>query len=664
MVQRFACLISMVAILLVANGSVVAQFGNDNAIGFPGADSPQFNDSRDRVTVSVAAGYTKVAPGSDVPIAIVFDHQQNWHIHLNKIEVDKDTFPWPVETLIPTSIEPKVPADAPVSLNAGFIQWPKVYEHNIGTKEKPVPYNVFKGKAIAFLPVTIDQDAKPGKVTIEVTVRYQACGKASPFDQGETCLRDAKETFNVTLEIVSAETLAAAGPQTLDADLFGDFDAAIWPRIHSGEKAPELVEFSLFDWEFEIDTSGPFGRFLLLLVAAIGGFLLNLTPCVMPVIPLKIMGLSQSAGNRAKCLMLGTVMSIGVVAFWMALGLGIATIKGFDTTNQLFQKPVFTIGVGVVIAIMAVGMCGLFAVKLPNFVYKINPKHDSVLGSFGFGVMTAVLSTPCTAPFMGAAAAWATKQTTLVTLLTFAAIGIGMALPYFVLSAKPALVQKMPRTGPASELIKQVMGLLMLAAAAYFAGVGVSGLVQTPPDPPSLIYWWPVMALVFAAGAWLLWRTIQLTKRPARIVCFGMISLLFMVGGVLGGIAFTDRGPIDWTYYTPERFKEANDNGQVVLMDFTAEWCLNCKAIEKSVLYTDRVAALVKEGDVVPMKVDLTKGYPEGNAILKDSGGIMIPWLVVFDADGKPVFRSSFYTVDQVIEAVNTARGKKVAKSP
>ena len=122
---------------------------------------------------------------------------------------------------------------------------------------------------------------------------------------------------------------------------------------------------------------------------------------------------------------------------------------------------------------MAIGMGGLFSIRLPNTVYKVNPKQDSWFGSFLFGVMTAVLSTPCTAPFMGAAAAWAATQSPTLTLIVFGAIGFGMAIPYLILAAFPHLVEKMPKAGAASEVIKQVMGLLMLAAAAYFIGVGL-----------------------------------------------------------------------------------------------------------------------------------------------------------------------------------------------
>ena len=116
-------------------------------------------------------------------------------------------------------------------------------------------------------------------------------------------------------------------------------------------------------------------------------------------------------------------MSLGVVAFWVGLGLAILSLSSISSTNELYQSPAFTLGVGLVIAIMALGMGGLFDVRLPNAVYAISPKHDRWDGAFGFGIMTAILSTPCTAPLMGAAAAWATTQPTWVTLSTFFSIG-------------------------------------------------------------------------------------------------------------------------------------------------------------------------------------------------------------------------------------------------
>jgi thiol:disulfide interchange protein DsbD len=263
---------------------------------------------------------------------------------------------------------------------------------------------------------------------------------------------------------------------------------------------------------------------------------------------------------------------------------------------------------------------------------------------------------------MGAAAAWAATQHPTTTLSTFAAIGTGMALPYLVLSAAPGMVKKMPKTGPASVLIKQMMGLFMLAAAAYFIGVGIAALFASPPNPPSRLYWWPVMLLVIAAGVWLVYRTLQIAsgkKIKAFFTCAGVILIAL---SAWGSIRLTDKGPIDWVYYTEKRFQEAVAARKVVVMVFSAEWCLNCKALEKGVLDDPAIVKLFARPQITPMKVDITGNNPAGKAKLRQVGNLTIPLLVIFSSGGEQVFKSDFYTVGQVIDAVEGALGERSSR--
>ena len=310
---------------------------------------------------------------------------------------------------------------------------------------------------------------------------------------------------------------------------------------------------------------------------------------------------------------------------------------------------------GALIGIMAAGMLGLFNVGLPNFIYMINPEQNTLTGSFALGVLAAILSTPCTAPFMGAAAAWAATQPPATTLATFAAIGAGMALPYLVLSANPAWVEKMPKTGPASILIKQVMGLFMLAAASYFIGIGIAAFFVEPPNPITKLYWWPVMLFGATAGAWLAYRTIRMTTGIKRKTFFSAMGVIIMAISALGAVKLTDRGPVDWVYYTPERFSEASEKKKVIVMVFTAEWCLNCKALEQGVFRNPAIADLLGSNEIVPMKVDITGNNPAGKAKLKEAGTLTIPLLVIFSPNGKQLFKSDFYTADQVRKAITRA---------
>jgi thiol:disulfide interchange protein DsbD len=377
---------------------------------------------------------------------------------------------------------------------------------------------------------------------------------------------------------------------------------------------------------------------------------------VLPVIPLKIMGLAATAGNRRRCAHLGAALSVGVVLFWIGLGVAVAALAGF-TSSQLFQYPLFTVGVGLVIGVMAVGMCGVFSVQLPQSIAGIDFRHDTILGSVGFGVMTAVLSTPCTAPLMGAAAAWAATQPPVTVLSVFGAIGAGMATPYLVLSIFPQLVSRVPRSGPASDLVKQTMGLLLLAAAAYFVGSGVSGWLVSPPTPPSHAYWWVVSALGTAAGFWLARGTLRIAKSARARTAFTALGCAIAL--LSGAIAWrlTDEGPIAWVYYTPERLDAALREGDAVIIDFTAEWCLNCKTLENTVLATEAVVARIDRGDVTPIKVDLTGNNEAGRALLTRFERLTIPLLVVMTRDGRVVFKSDAYTPAQVINALDEATG-------
>lgn len=263
---------------------------------------------------------------------------------------------------------------------------------------------------------------------------------------------------------------------------------------------------------------------------------------------------------------------------------------------------------------------------------------------------------------MGAAAAWAATQTPTTTLSTFAAIGGGMALPYLILSIFPGLVNRMPKAGPASELIKQVMGIFILAAAAYFVGVGISALASSPPQPPSKIYWWPVMGLVAAGGVWLAYRTLRLASRKIARIVFVSLGLIMVALPIWGALRLSEEEPIRWTYYTPERLEDAFRQGKIVVMDFTAEWCLNCKALEEAVLRDHKITELLAGKNIVPMKVDITGNNPQGKAKLKEIGSLTVPLLVVFSPSGRPVFKGDFYTVDQVLRAIEQAIENKEAK--
>lgn len=574
-----------------------------------------------------------VPPGGKAILAVVLEIAPNFHINPDsrQLRVLGDFSPYASELKVVV---------APASLIAETPVYPEPHPLRVDFAEGEIL--VWSGNTVIYVPFAVGADAAGGPAEIELDLRYQAC-------DDKICLPPVtlkiKNSFNVRAKGDPDDTRALP-----DSGLFHEFEKR---RGNAGSK----VGFDFFEWKFSVESSGFAGVLAMLALASLGGLLLNFTPCVLPVIPLKIISLAEAGGQKTfRVFALGIAMSTGITAFWLVLGIAVAAASGAASTHQIFTRPVFSIATGLVIILMGAGMGGFFNIPLPEWAGRYAPRSGSISGSLGLGIMTGVLATPCTAPFMGAAAAWAILRGPAHTLLAFTAIGAGMAVPYLVLSMNPAWARKLPRAGPGSVLLKQLMGLLLAAAGSYFVGAGVSAMLSTSPDPPSQGYWWVVMGFVAAAGVWLARGSLHSASRPATRGTFVLLGLGGVFAALYGGLRLTDPGPIPWVPYTPERFSAALRQGKVVVAEFTAEWCLNCKALEKNILQRPEVAADLSDAEVVPLKVDLTAGWPPARDFLRSSGRWTIPWLVIYAPDGRAVFASDTYTPGQVQDALRQAR--------
>jgi thiol:disulfide interchange protein DsbD len=593
----------------------------------------------------------RVEAGGRLPVAIILSLKPGWHIWTNDRPLATPMIIWSGATL--TQIEADVD-DAAVKPFFDRIAWPEAHPYQTDVGDGMATYGVFEKRAVMYLPVLIEADAPAGEISFDVTINFQAC-------DANGCKAPDAETISVTVEIVPAGT--TVDPVT-DADLahfpmeiFDDIDPDAAPPVATdpdpGTAGPGAGPAGTTGaaGPAAVASAGFLGVFA---IAMLGGFLLNFTPCVLPVIPIKIMGLVQSGhGSRGRTFALGAAMAVGVIGFWMVLGTLVTSLNNFST-NQLFQYPAFPISVGLIVGVLAIGMIGAFTIGLPQSVYRFNPSHDSLHGSVMFGVMAAILSTPCTAPFMGGAITASVGQSKIVVLSLFFAIGLGMAIPYLLLAANPKWIEKMPRTGPASELLKQVLGLIMLAVAAYFIGIGISGLLQQPGLAPSRAYLYFVGALSIIAGEWMLVRTFEITPSRGRRIFFGFIANIMMGAGVYFAVAMTKPGQIQWIYYTPERLEAELAAGRPVMMKFTAEWCANCHLLERTVVDRDAVVERLAKHGVVPMKVDITSRNAVGNDLLNEYWK-SIPYLVIQRPDHSVAFQSDWYTLSDLLEGIDAA---------
>ncbi|MEQ8769890.1 MAG: cytochrome c biogenesis protein CcdA [Phycisphaerales bacterium] len=632
-----------------------------------------FGDEPPTVTTEALINADRVPPGGRAVVALVLDHAEGYHS-------------WPAAEL---DVLPPEIADFAVTTTAGAnsvpewvtvgaVQWPTPHlapVPDISGSGGTVEVLTFDGRAVIYIPIQIASDAPVGAVgELVFDLGYQACNDS-------ICLMPQFETHTVSVEVVAD---APASDLTGDFAAFdpAGFDAAPTADPEPAtEPAPAAAPSGSF-FGIPVPQGGGFvGLIVIGLLAALGGAVLNLTPCVLPVIPIKVMTLSQHAGeSRARAMALGLWMFLGVVAFWAALAIPVLALQGFADPSRIFGIWWLTVGIGAVIAVMAVGLMGVFEITLPQKVYMVNPKADSAWGSFVFGIMTAVLGLPCFGFVAGALVPAAATQGAVFVVTLFTAMGVGMGAPYLVLAAFPGLVKKLPRTGPASELVKQVMGLLLLAAAAYFVGSGLIALVTTKPYLAKQLHWWIAGGFGAAAGLWLLYRTVQITKRPVMRGAMALLALLLAGGGLWVATSETAaaRGEYErrqaelaaagasgdgailktvWNEFSPALVDRALADGNVVVMDFTAEWCINCKALKRAVLDVDPTRTVLHAEDVVMVKVDLTGSNPEGDRALKSLNRTGIPTLAVLSPnEGTQPWVSSAYTAEQVIGAVGRAR--------
>ncbi|MCL4220405.1 MAG: thioredoxin family protein [Phycisphaerales bacterium] len=604
----------------------------------------------DRVGVEVKANRDSVEPGGVVVVGIVLDMEPGWHTHTNE--------PPPMKAFNPVKTElAKLVVQGG---RAGPIQWPESRTIMVDfTGSGRQPYPVFEGRALIFLPVFVDPQAT-GEVRVNFELVFQACDDTM-CDPPEFQPREVFIPIGAGADAIWDGDFAAFDRSSLEhPQTFPDADG---PSTSSGDA--DSAGSSFFGFRV------PKGLLALAFFGALGGLVLNLTPCVLPVIPLKVMALSKHASSPGRSLVLGIWMALGVVAFWLGIGLPVAFFSSVGDPSQIFGIWWVTLGIGAIIAVMGVGIMGLFEIRLPDSVYAVNPRADNAWGSFLFGVMTAVLGLPCFGFVAGALLAGSATMPAAEIMTIFGSIGVGMALPYLVLSFKPKWAEKLPKTGPASDLVKQVMGLLMLAAAMFFIGSGVMALLKSDPVRAAQLpvwvkvaHWWAVAACATAAGAWLTWRTKQITPRVGRRAAFGLVGVLFAGVAIAFASGRTNKAMHDfWSPFSPEVLAGAVAGGKVVVVDFTADWCLNCQALKATVLDRDPVKGELASSEVVPLIADLTSGQAPGWDKLRDLGQTGIPLLVIYGPGLKEPWMQNAYTSAQVMEALRQASGKRAASA-
>lgn len=621
------CYASVMRSILWAFVLLAATSGWPPGGAYPSARGAQpGEEASEPVRAEVRFPLAPLPPRGEAVVSVVLEIAPGVHVMADRgAWGERDDFrPFPVRLLL-LEVPPGVIAEAPL--------YPAAEPLSVGFTERPLP--TFAGRSTIHLPLRLELPSDAEAVRLRLRLEFQAC------TENACLLPEHRE-----LEAHAAVAAPGESPQAADPGLLADYTAR---RAAAAEAAFELLGIG-----FRLDGRTAFGTAGILLLGALGGLLLNLTPCVLPLIPVKVLSLSRAAADPRRCRRLGLFILAGVASFWLALGLAVATASGIASAHGLFQIPAFALAVGLVLAGLAAGGLGGWSPRLPGFLYRFEPRFDSAPGAFGVGVLTAVLSTPCTAPFMGTAAAWAASRSPETAVLAFLAIGLGMGAPYALLAALPHQVGRLRTAGPATELVRQTMSVLLLAAACYVAGVGVQGLL--PEMVPPRAWRFPVAACLAAAGLWVAWRGPRLAARRAARSLWAGGGLVFAAAVAVAVLAPAAPDPIAWEPFGEERLARAQAAGQAVALVFSAEWCLNCRVLEETVWKRPEIARRLSAPEVVALRADLTTGDPAARRMLRRAGSLTVPFLVIYGKDGAPLWKGDFYTAEQVAVLLDRAR--------
>jgi thiol:disulfide interchange protein len=413
---------------------------------------------------------------------------------------------------------------------------------------------------------------------------------------------------------------------------------------------------------------------LMLLFALVGGLILNVMPCVLPVIALKILGfVNQSREAPARVRKLGLVYGVGVLVSFLVMAALVIALKaaGQRTSwGMQFGNPVFVVLLTTLVTLVALNLFGVFEVVLGGRAMDAAGhlvSKEGVAGAFFNGVLATALATPCTAPFLGAALGFAFAQPAAIVVLVFLAVGVGLALPYVVLSWHPAWLKFLPKPGAWMERFKVAMGFPMLATAVW--------LFTLAAEHYGDVFWLGVFLVTVALAAWIYGEFVQ-RGRSRKGLALGLAAafLAFGYGYGLekelrwrtppakpetGGAETLREGPdgIAWRRWSPAALAQARAEGRPVLVDFTARWCVTCNANKKTSIEIPSVRARLREIHAVALLGDYTKTPPEITDELARFGRAGVPLVLVYpkDASQPPAVLPELLTPGIVLDALAKA---------
>ncbi|WP_374443419.1 protein-disulfide reductase DsbD family protein [Stella sp.] len=457
---------------------------------------------------------------------------------------------------------------------------------------------------------------------------------------------------------VRLEAPVAGDPATIDR-LAG---SAVTLTLVDGDRAVEAVlAVAAADG---LPSSGvPAGLWLAMLATALlGGLVLNLMPCVLPVLSLKLLGVVEAGGRERREVRWGFVAaSAGILFSFLLLAGGAIALKSAGLAvgwGIQFQEPWFLTAMAAVLALFAANLWGWFEIPLPGFAQAAaGLPHRGIVGHFLTGALAALLATPCSAPFLGTAVGFALSRGPLEILAIFLALGIGLALPYLTIAAFPGLAVRLPRPGPWMGRVRRVLAIAMAATAIWLLTVLAAQQGAWPALALALVLALAVLSLGPLARLPRAWRT---SIAAATVVLFAVAVVPRLSGPPPSAAPVASDA--QWRPFERARIAGLVADGRTVFVDVTADWCITCQVNKKLVMTRGEVAERLAGPMLTPMRADWTRPDADIARFLADHGRYGIPFNIVY-GPGAPggIVLPELLTEGAVLDALARAGGTRAA---
>jgi len=533
---------------------------------------------------------------------------------------------------------------------------------------------------------TVPDDGSASRLAVEKAETYTRGDKGflrisasahEPFNSLDAYI-EADPTLSFakpTIQYMDKETKAL-----LDIEVYGSKgflkklpDLPLQVTLVDGQRAAEFSVASLnIDAPAPLDVrpgdritgSQPTSLLVILGLAVIGGLILNLMPCVLPVLSIKLLGLVSHGGGDQRQVRAGFLASAaGILVSFLILAGALIALKSAGSAigwGIQFQNPFFLIIMTLLVILFACNMWGLFEFNIPAWIPS-GGNSQGLAGNFLQGAFATLLATPCSAPFLGTAVGFALSRGSTEIFAVFTALGVGLALPYLLIAAVPSLATRMPRPGPWMVRLRQVLALALVATAIWLLSVLVAsaGMTTTVVVATACIGVIVIMALS---------RSRSDAKRlPVNVVLVIVILMTVFSPNLIGKPSVqplqANSGDAIWQPFEPEKIPQMVGDGKTVFVDVTADWCITCIVNKKLVLLEGDVYQRLKAENIIVMQADWTLPDPQIAAYLASFNRYGIPFNAVYGpAFPEGITLPELLTPGAVTEALDKVANIKISK--